>query len=165
MSYTPTAVYLLKNTWSDSNFKIGFSNYPERRLFEVISSYENVDPRVLFTCWFPSRLSANKAETSWHQLFKDKQTDDHGGDEWFSLTNSNVIKFRDWASQSLDPKKLRLWLFNGGATKEDVSSYTTGLIRSIPSRRSRPKPRVDIWLSPDYHPSTAHVRSKNKTTT
>lgn len=35
MTYNPAAVYLMRNEWSASNYKIGMSNHPDRRHLEV----------------------------------------------------------------------------------------------------------------------------------
>ena len=45
MKYKPHAVYLMKNMWSDANYKIGFSNNPSRRGVEVEDQY-GVEPKL-----------------------------------------------------------------------------------------------------------------------
>lgn len=148
MTYSPTAVYLLRNNWSQSNYKIGISNYPDRRVFEVSNNYENVDPKVVCTGWFPTRKAALKAETKWHRYFSDMNTDDHGGKEWFSLSFDDLTLFRNWTKQSKDPQELRLWLFNQAASRSDVKLYTTALTASIPCQPYINL--IDVWMSPTY---------------
>ena len=148
MRYSPHAVYLMKNLWSESNYKIGFSNNPTRRGVEVDHHY-GVEPRILSTCWFPTEKDARAAELIWHKHFKDCRSDDHGGREWFSLKQSQVEEFSHWSEQSLEYRKLLDSLFKGYLSVTQVKSLTSKLFNSIP--KSMKNQQIDLWISHDYN--------------
>jgi hypothetical protein len=148
MTYDPCAVYLMRNEWADSNYKIGISCRPNVRDLEVRDQYKNVSTIVHATCWFPSSRFARKAETGWHRYFSEYRTDDHGGREWFSLTQFQVSKFLEWSINAKSDHDLKHWLFADGARKSDVRDYQQFLLKSIPHRRRAPS--VDVWTSPMY---------------
>lgn len=148
MTYRPTAVYLMRNEWAESNFKIGVSNNPFRRHYEVEDQYLNVYPTILGTCWFPQQDQARKAEHIWHQRHSEKRTDDHGGREWFSLSERDISEFLQWTSKSKTDSELKDWLFRLGASLDAVNSYRRQLINAIPKRRSSQS--IETWYSPTY---------------
>lgn len=150
MKFDPCCVYLLRNEWSEANYKIGISNNPDRRCIEVRETYKNVLPKVLTTAWFPRKRSAFKAEQQWHRAEKMYLSDDHGGKEWFSLPQETVEMFTTWASQSLDLRALRHWLFAEGAKSDEIRDYTESLLRDIPRNYTRPM-SINTWFSPDYY--------------
>ena len=147
MKYAPHAVYLMKNQWSESNYKIGFSNNPGRRGAEVDFQYE-VQPKILSVCWFPTEKDARAAEKLWHRYLKDHRSDDHGGREWFSLTNEVIGMFKEWSENSISELALTDNLFKGLMNERQVRDYTSKLITTVP--RERKQPLINLWLSPLY---------------
>lgn len=143
MKYGPHAVYLMKNLWSESNYKVGFSNNPSRRVVEVDHHY-GVQPRILSTCWFPTEKDARAAELIWHKRFADFQSDDHGGREWFSLPRARVNEFSEWCSNSPDRLQLLDDLFKGHLTVSQVKSLTSKLFNSIP--KTMKFQSIDLWV-------------------
>ena len=148
MRYSPHAVYLMKNLWSESNYKIGFSNNPTRRGAEGDHHY-GVEPRILSTCWFPSEKDARAAELIWHKRFKDFRSDDHSGREWFSLKPSQVDEFLHWCEFSPDHYKLLDDLFKGRMNFDQVKQLTSKLFNQIPKPMNYPQ--IDLWISHDYN--------------
>ena len=159
MTYNPTAVYLIKNDWSDCNYKIGISNFPDRRSTELDVQYSNVYPILITSCWFPSTKTARKAEHHWHKYFASQLSDDHGGIEWFGLTEEHVSLFTDWAKMSMDGLDIKQWIFSKGATTQELSKYSKDLIKAIPSKRSVRR-TIDVWFSPIYtiNNGSQHIR-------
>lgn len=153
MTYSPTAVYLMRNEWSASNYKIGMSNHPDRRHLEVEDQYKNVSPRIITTCWFPTTKLARSAEFIWHCRYRNKRSDDHGGKEWFALTAGDVSEFIHWSEHSKSASDIKAWLFRDGASKEAVAAYRELLFSSIPKRSKRSF--IDLWVSPRYQVETS----------
>lgn len=147
MKYGPHAVYLMKNLWSESNYKVGFSNNPTRRGVEVDHHY-GVEPRILSTCWFPTEKDARAAEHIWHIRFKECRSDDHGGREWFSLTSLQVDEFTQWCSHSLDRLQLLDGLFKGHLNLNQVKQLTNRLFTLIP--KPMPRDSIDLWVAQPY---------------
>jgi len=153
MTYNPAAVYLMRNEWSESNYKVGMSNHPDRRHLEVEDQYLNVSPRIVSVCWFPTDKLARVAERMWHSRFRNKRTDDHGGREWFSLTIGDVSEFTHWTEHSKSASDLKAWLFKDAASNDAVDAYRRLLFDSIPKRRGRKF--IDLWVSPLYTPDSS----------
>jgi hypothetical protein len=147
MKYDPHAVYLMKNRWSDANYKLGFSRRPAIRKVEVDHDY-SVDPHLLAVCWLPTEKDARAAERIWHSQLAHLRTDDHGGREWFSLSETHVHQFCSWCEHSLDFQILLDDLFSGRMDRSQIHGYSRLLIKSIP--KSTKPPRDDVWLSPMY---------------
>lgn len=147
------------NTWSQSNYKIGFSNNPTRRGIEVDDQY-GVNPKIISTCWFPSEFDARAAEKIWHKRYFDCRSDDHSGREWFSLTSSQVVEFKSWCNHSLPYKQLLDGLFKGQLSLKQVKDLSNTLFTHIP--KPMPSDSIDLWLadqpliSNDY--SNTHTR-------
>jgi len=148
MIYAPHAVYLMKNLWSESNYKIGFSNRPSRRRVEVDDQY-NVDPKLLGVCWLPTQRDARHAELQWHRYFSDYRSADHAGREWFALTQSQVDAFLKWCSHSPEVDVLRDDLFMGRLSRSQISKLTRKLFKYIP-RKNR-YDSVDVWRLHDLN--------------
>jgi T5orf172 domain len=127
----PTAVYLMRNIWSEANYKVGVSSIPHRRVWQVEEAY-GVGPMIVSTVWFPTRYSATKAEGLWHKYLKEYQTDDHGGREWFCLPDHIVSEFVEWAKLSPDGTMLKLKVKAQRLSKAEVRQLSTTLLRSIP---------------------------------
>lgn len=144
MRYRPHAVYLMWNTWSQSNYKIGFSNNPTRRGVEVDDQY-GVEPRIISACWFPSEFDARAAEKIWHTRYSEFRSDDHSGREWFSLTASQVEEFKAWCSLSLTHQQLLDGLFKGHLNLKQVKALTSTLFTRIP--KPMPRESIDVWLA------------------
>ena len=147
MRYKPHAVYLMWNSWSQSNYKIGFSNNPTRRGVEVDDQY-GVEPRIISTCWFPTEFDARAAEKIWHTRYSDYRSDDHSGREWFALTTSQVEEFKTWCKFSLPHKQLLDGLFKGRMNLKQVQSLTTKLFTHIP--KPMPQDSIDVWMADQY---------------
>lgn len=141
-----TALYLMFNDWSIANYKIGNSNLPGRRQAEICFSY-GVEPRIITDVWFTSKEAAQRAELYWHRFFRDQQTDDHGGREWFSLTAADVEHFKSWADLGKSHKQITAWLFGTGAPRREQDAYNRTLLSAIP-RRPHP-PSIDVWTNKD----------------
>lgn len=139
---TPTAVYLMKNDWSQANYKVGISNRPARREVEIQENY-GVYTVLLATCWFPSKEEAQRAEHRWHQYLEEHQTDDHSGKEWFSLTTRQVEEFKKWARASAKADEMKRMFFSHGSRSTPVRSLVRQLFSSIP--RQKNCPRIDVW--------------------
>ena len=154
MNYAPHAVYLMRNLWSESNYKIGFSNNPTRRGVEVDHQYD-VEPRILSVCWFPSEKDARAAELIWHKRYKEYRSDDHSGREWFSLKQSQVDEFLHWCESSPDRSQLLDYLFKGHMTFRQIKQLTSTLFNQIPKPMKHP--RNDLWLSNDYYDSRRQI--------
>ena len=131
----PTAVYLMRNIFSESNYKIGVSSIPYRRVWQVEESY-GVGPVIATTVWFPTRYAATKAEALWHQYLHQYQTDDHGGKEWFCLPEAIVKEFLHWAKESPDGVMLKLKAKAQKLSQAEVRRISTQLLRSIPNERT-----------------------------
>ena len=159
MKYAPHAVYLMKNDWSESNYKVGFSNNPSRRSTEMEENY-GVNPSIISTCWFPSEYDARAAELIWHRRFASYRSDDHGGREWFSLPSAHVDEFKEWCSHSPDHQELLDDLFKGGLTFHQVKILTDKLFKLIPKPQGTP--RVDVWVSPHYQTQNEHHLPKER---
>lgn len=156
MTYNPACVYLMRNEWSHSNYKIGMSNHPDRRHLEVEDQYRNVCPRLMTMCWMPTTRLARKVETMWHTRFRDKRTDDHGGREWFSLSVGDVSEFTHWAENSKSASDLKAWLFRDAASSAAVDEYRKLIMNAIPKRRRRFQ-HIDLWQAPEYLPESIHI--------
>jgi hypothetical protein len=161
MKYDPHAVYLMKNRWSEANYKLGFSRRPEIRKVEVDHDYQ-VDPHLLAVCWFPTERDARAAETIWHTRLACCRTDDHGGREWFSLNSTQVDEFVQWCSRSLSFENLLDGLFKGSFKRTDIRLYNDSLFTSIPGKMKQPK--ITIWLNPLYC-DASHNSIKNNPST
>jgi len=148
MRYAPHAVYLMKNLWSESNYKIGFSKNPTRRGVEVDHQY-GVEPRILSTCWFPTEKDARAAELIWHKRYKDFRSDDHGGREWFALKQSQVKEFTKWCSYSLDRLQLLDGLFKGHLNLKQIKQLTNDLFTHIP--KPMPRTSIDLWVAEQFN--------------
>jgi predicted GIY-YIG superfamily endonuclease len=144
---TPTAVYLMKNDWSQSNYKIGVSNRPARREIEVQENY-GVYTILLASCWFPTKQDALKAEQKWHKIFEHFRTDDHSGKEWFSLPSSRVEQFLNWAKPSSDEGAMKRLFFKYGSSTDEVRGLLKQLFRSFPQERLHRT--IDVWHSNYY---------------
>ena len=142
-----TGVYLIFNTWSDANYKVGISTSPSRRSGQVSIEYE-VDPQIIVSAWFTSTETARKAETFWHRYLQDFRTDDHPGKEWFSLSQLYVQMFCKWCELGKSRSDLSRWLFIDGTTHKQRGDYDYSLIRKIP--KLRPPPSIDVWTSNDF---------------
>ena len=142
-----SCVYLMYNTWSDANYKVGISSSPPRRSGQVCVDYE-VEPEVIKTAWFSCQKAARQAETYWHRYLQDFRTDDHSGKEWFALTNEYVQKFCKWSELSKSRTDIAKWLFNIGASRKQLGDYDYELIRRIP-RHTIP-PSIDVWTNKDF---------------
>ena len=142
----PTALYLMKNRWSDSNYKIGVSRSPIRRLYEVNENY-HVDAKIICTLWFPSTYFARRAESIWHARFIDWRTDDHGGNEWFSLTPKQVSEVTVWASEGVSRRIMSTWIYTNARTSSELCRYAYEVIGHIPQRTY--PPRISLWTATD----------------
>lgn len=149
MRYAPNAVYLMKNNWSDNNYKIGYSNNPTRRRQEVEENYDNVDPRIITEVWLPTTQYARKIEARWHKRFKKNLSNDHGGREWFTLTTKEIQAFLEWSEQSMNERALQDFLFRDAASKQSVYEYCYSLLDTIPHVTK--KRVVETWRSPLYY--------------
>jgi hypothetical protein len=128
----PTAVYLMRNIFSEANYKIGVSSIPHRRVWQVEESY-GVGPMIVATAWFPTRTAANKAEKLWHLYLAEYRTDDHGGKEWFCLPQRFVDAFVEWVKNSPDGVHLKLQAKAQVLSRKDANRITKSLIASIPT--------------------------------
>ena len=155
MRYQLHAVYLMRDKWSESNYKIGFSKEPTRRLEEVRDQY-GADAQLLSSCWFPSEHSARQAEKIWHRRFKLERTDDHTGREWFSLADQSIESFLSWCNHSDSQDDLRAKLFKGHITQAEAKTYVDRLHKAIPRVTTIRQP-VDVWRSPDYYAFTKTI--------
>jgi hypothetical protein len=144
---TCTALYLMRNTWSEANYKVGISKSPGRRQAEVIFTYD-VEPVITTTAWFTSKHNAQEAERSWHRFLEEYRTDDHGGKEWFSLPTDKLHLFKQWASISSPVNDLRYWLHQVGASRHEQDSYDYSLLKKIPRKRKRHQ-TIDVWKNKD----------------
>jgi len=130
--YDPTAVYLIRNIWAEANYKIGIASVIDRRKFQIEEQY-GVGPMVVAAVWFPSRRAAQKAETLWHHYYKESTTNDHGGHEWFSLTNTQLDEFMVWAEYGPNEALLKLKAKGGLLDHRDARDMETTLISCIPT--------------------------------
>jgi hypothetical protein len=130
----PTAVYLMRNIWAEANYKIGVSSIPHRRVWQVEEAY-GVGPMIMTLAWFPTRSAANKAEKFWHKLLAEYQTNDHGGNEWFCLPDSQVELFLSWAKNSPDGAMLKLKAKAGKLSRSESTKLTNKLINLIPTTK------------------------------
>jgi hypothetical protein len=133
----------MHNAWSVANYKVGISKSPGRRQAEVTFAYE-VEPVIKETVWFTSDSGAKQAERAWHKYLADLQTDDHGGKEWFSLSNNELQLFYDWAALSSTVEDLRYWLHQVGASRHEQDNYNHSLISKIP-RKTIYHPSIELW--------------------
>lgn len=156
--YGLTAVYLLKNRWSESNYKIGISNSPSRRIIEVNELYE-VDAVVVTCLWFPRVIDAQISETTWHRRLAQYRTDDHGGKEWFCLTPSQVDSFKEWASKGLSRPALKDLIYVKGASDKWLRAYSVDKRNAIP-KVTQHFNRISIWKS-KTHPCMSSSRSES----
>jgi hypothetical protein len=147
MTYEPTAVYLIFNTWSVSNYKVGKTRNIPRRIAEIEEQY-GVDARLITSCWFPTKKAAEAAEKIWHKILSQFFTDDHSGKEWFSLPSSQIELFRQWASLSLPKPQLVKWIFGKAPTTDEVRLFQDNLFKALPKRPNQPS--VDVWTNPHY---------------
>ena len=138
------SVYLIHNQWSESNYKVGKSSLPSRRLGEISVGYD-VDPRLIKACWFTTPSAASAAEKFWHRYLRDFQTDDHGGKEWFSLPTRLLDQFCQWSSLSFGFPEIFKWSMDH--SPQARNQYDTKLIRAIP-RHIKP-PSIDLWTTMD----------------
>ena len=139
-----TALYLVFNDWSESNYKIGISSCPSRRLGEIAINYE-VDPRVITQAWFSNERTAQIAETRWHRYFSDFRTDDHKGDEWFALPTKERQVLQAWSSTSLPFSRIFDFAFQSSLCT--IRNYDKSLLNSIPRRYAPPS--IDVWTMKD----------------
>jgi Meiotically up-regulated gene 113 len=144
---TPTAVYLMKNDWSQSNYKVGISNRPARREIEIQENY-GVYTVLLAACWFPTKQDAERAEKKWHKILSEFRTDDHSGKEWFSLPDYKVDQFLNWAKLSSDEGAMKRLFFQLGNSNDKVKAHLSRLFRGIPGER--PRQLIDVWHSNYY---------------
>lgn len=139
----PTAVYLMRNIWAESNYKVGISSIPHRRVWQVEESY-GVAPLIVTTVWFPTRYAAAKAEGLWHEYLRDYRTDDHGGKEWFCLPDHLIQEFLEWAKLTPDGVMLKLKTKAKQLTKSESNRISRTLTSAIPHhhnhRNRKPKP-------------------------
>lgn len=135
-----TSVYLIFNSWSTANYKIGMSSNPARRIGEILVNYE-VDPVLISTAWFTEEKAAQTAETWWHRYLSDYRTDDHSGDEWFALTTKQLSRYKRWSDQSRTQRDHLSWMLQ--ASRDDRNTYDTSMLKSIP-RQNNP-PRISVW--------------------
>ena len=135
-----TALYLVFNDWSQSNYKIGVSSCPSRRLGEIAVNYE-VEPRIITEAWFTCERNAVKAETRWHRFFSEFRTDDHKGDEWFALPSAQRSQISGWMDKSMDFNHIIDWAFQ--AQLQQLKDYDRKLLHSIPFRHN--PPTIDVW--------------------
>jgi predicted GIY-YIG superfamily endonuclease len=147
MTIHPTAVYLIKNTWSEANFKIGITANIPRRIAEIEDQY-GVDARLIYACWFPDKVPAGKAEWIWHKRYSHLLTDDHGGKEWFSLGKEQVSEFFEWSKLSLPELDLKKKIFMVGSSKSEIRSLTDQLFQGIPKRQNPNS--IDLWRHQSY---------------
>lgn len=147
---TISCVYLIHNTWSEANYKVGMSQSPSRRIGQIGETYE-VEPVLIAATWFTDAKTAQRAETYWHRYFQDFLTDDHSGKEWFALTPAQVEMFCKWCELSRSCVDLANWLFKTGATPKERGDYDHGLIRHIP--RHKDPPSIDVWMNNDFRDS------------
>lgn len=143
----PTAVYLMRNIWAESTYKIGVSSIPHRRVWQVEEAY-GVGPMIVSTVWFPTRAAAYKAEKTWHHLFRDYLTDDHGGKEWFCLHDDHVSLFLEWAKLSPDGTTLKLKSKAQQLSRAESTGITRSLLSAIP-KQPRPKIKPEVWTNKD----------------
>ena len=137
-----TALYLIYNDWSESNYKVGISSYPARRLGEIAVTYQ-VEPRLLNQAWFTSKSAAQKAEVSWHRFLSEFRTDDHGGDEWFALDRNTKERISDWCNSSRNFNGIMDWAFQ--APVRELRNYDWKMLRSIPYTKKVPS--IDVWTN------------------
>ena len=146
-----TALYLMHNAWSESNYKVGISKSPPRRSGQVCTEYE-VDPDIIKTVWFTCTQTARLAETYWHRYLQDFRTDDHSGKEWFALSSEYVQMFCKWSELSKSKTEIAKWLYNLGASTKQLGDYDFSLIKSIP--RHKQPPSIDVWMNNDFKDSS-----------
>lgn len=147
MTVSPTAVYLIKNTWSEANYKVGITANIPRRIAEIEDQY-GVDASLVYACWLPTKESAQRAEHYWHKHFSEYWTDDHPGKEWFSLASTNLMKYRDWCSKSPSKHNLLSALYKQGMSLKKIREFSTDLLKSIPMKEFPVS--IDVWRSPFY---------------
>lgn len=135
-----TSVYLIHNSWSIANYKVGLSSNPARRIGEILVNYD-VEPVLITTAWFTEPLAAKTAETWWHRYLKEFRTDDHPGDEWFSMTEQLLSNFKKWSAKSRSQCDHLSWMLQ--ASREERNNYDTQLLKAIP-RHNNP-PRISVW--------------------
>ena len=144
MKVSPTTVYLIRNVWSEANYKVGVTGNVSRRIAEIEEQY-GVEAQLIDSCWFPTRNDAEKAELTWHRRYAENRTDDHGGREWFSLGKTQITEFCDWAELSLTGDALKKWLYREGASWKDLKEYVDKVLRSIPKQHYPPS--IDVWTA------------------
>jgi hypothetical protein len=147
MRYQPTAVYLIYNTWSNANYKVGKTSNIPRRIAEIEDQYE-VDARLIASCWFPTKMAAEAAERTWHKILSHFSTDDHRGREWFSLPSAQIEQFNNWAALSIPKPQLTKWLFGQSPSTDEVRRFQDMLFKAMPKRINQPS--VDVWNNPNY---------------
>jgi hypothetical protein len=143
----PTAVYLIKNTWSVANYKVGITSNIPRRIAEIEDQY-GVDAKLIYACWFPDKDSAKKAELFWHRHFADCLTDDHPGKEWFSLPPPAVKKFQIWSLASPSKQTILRKVYKMGLSMKALKRLSSQLVGLIPHHPSRAS--IDVWANPLY---------------
>lgn len=145
-SQEPTAVYLIRNIWAESTFKIGVASVIDRRRFQIEGQY-CVAPVLVGAAWFPNRTFAQTAETKWHRTLHEFQTDDHGGKEWFCLPQKWVKALTSWVNSGPSETAVKLGT-KYLSLRSDLDSSSKSLIKSIP-KRTRHVPD-DLWNNPNY---------------
>jgi hypothetical protein len=147
MKVSPTTVYLIRNVWSEANYKVGVTGNVPRRIAEIEEQY-GVEAQLIDSCWFPTQQAAAAAEKIWHKILGQYQTDDHGGKEWFSLPARRVEEFRTWASLSMPGTALKRWLFVEGSSTAEVKAFLDKLFKALP--KPKREESIDLWHNQHY---------------
>jgi len=130
---TPTAIYLIKSDQVESVFKIGLSDAVPRRKVQIKNTY-HLGGIVIAQSWFPTRKAAQTAEYRWHDYLSDYQYLNNNGREWFSLSDSLVNLFIDWAECSPNPLPIKALIKSGRYTPYQAEQLTNQLLNGIPLR-------------------------------
>ena len=130
----PTAVYLLRNIWSEANYKVGVASVIQRRQWQVEEAY-GVAPVLVGSAWFPTRKDAQRAESTWHKYLAEFRSDDHGGKEWFTLPSHKVRQLVEWLKLSPNEAYLKLLIKANRLSVAEAKQITTKLLNAIPYGR------------------------------
>jgi hypothetical protein len=119
-----------------------------------------VNPSIISTCWFPTEKDARAAELIWHKRFKEFRSDDHGGREWFALSQSQVTEFTHWCSYSMDHIQLLDGLFKGHLSLKQIKQLTDNLFFQIP--KPMPRNSIDLWVAEQFNSNYDYCNNESR---
>ena len=93
------ALYLIEDCQRGA-VKIGISNDPDRRIREIVKTYNVSRVREIQRTWFDNRDEARGWESKFHQKYVTQQSSLQGGREWFDLSDEQVQGFIQWMEAS-----------------------------------------------------------------